>query len=103
MDKSFWLVCPLDYYGTDSNIPTTQYPVEILPRKSKVFLISSVDNLKQEIPKMLEKNKKKGLFRSNPKVSALVVSDDKKRFKVKLSKSLRELLDSSNSKQKQRT
>ena len=93
MDRSAWMVMPLDSFphGTGPPIPRQNYPVEIAPRASQTFYVFDVAGLKELVEKM-----RKGAslidrvrFRF---VKAIVQSDDGRKFVANIGKEVREHL-----------
>jgi hypothetical protein len=93
--RGTWFITPHDYSASDEWVPQKKYPVEIKPRYSETFFLS-------------EKNMFRGQFREIFATAnffdrcrfyffkAMVITDDRKTFKVtidcRLRKELRELL-----------
>jgi hypothetical protein len=85
--RGVWLVTPMDYSQGDPWVPQRQYPVEIVPRSSKVFYLSGLEMFRSECrdkfigDSFLDRCR----FRF---LRARVRTDDGKLFNVKIDRSL---------------
>lgn len=91
--RGYWLVTPHDYSAEDQWVPQKQYPVEILPRRSKTFFLSEISVFRKEFPARLARD----TFLNRLRVRflrALVRTEDERMFKVEIDRSLWDELQS---------
>jgi hypothetical protein len=87
--RGAWLVMPMDYSQGDDWVPQRQYSVEILPRSSKVFDLSTLEMFRDECCNQFVGNNCLDRCRF-PFLRARVRTDDGKLFDVKIDRSLRD-------------
>lgn len=88
--KGFLMMNPLDSYG-DRWVPKKTYPVEIAPRASQTFFVSTPDVLSAEMKRVMSGDNAVTAWQlRNSKM--LIVSDDGLIFRAKVSKDVRQEL-----------
>jgi len=85
--SGFWMTNPWDYIQHDPWVPQRIYPAEIKPRGSATFFISELANFRSTTAEMLQEVRH---MRWRVRfLSAIVLTEDGKIFKVKLDKPIR--------------